>query len=119
MTILGHTLPELRVSITELIVAAAALVAFFVQFDPGITPAVVAVAIAVIGVVAVFNVPRLSYSDVSKALMSLLAAAVALYGFFHTFHTGEVERIIAIGLAVVKVGGVFFVRNAGDPLPPV
>lgn len=108
--ILGHPIDELRKSVVELVLAGGALLAFFIAFDPALPQAVAAVAIAAIGVLAVYNAPH-SYDDISKALMSLVAAAVALYGFFNHYDAGEAERIVAIAAALVKVGAVFYVPN--------
>lgn len=117
MLILGHTIPELRKTVVQVIFAAAALLAFFIHFNPGITAATAAVAIALFGVVAVFNARHIVYSDVTKALMALVTAGIALVAFFHHFNTGETDRIIAIAGAALNVGAVIFVRNAGARLP--
>jgi hypothetical protein len=110
MTVLGYTLPELRKVVVEAVFAVASVLAFFIVFDPGLTEATVAVVIAAFGVLTVYQAHG-SYQDIGKAIMALVTAGVALYGFFHTFHTGETERIIAIAAAIVNVGGVFLIRN--------
>ena len=116
MTILGHSLPEVKKAAVEFIFAAAALVAFFVVFDPALPAAIVAVVIASIGVLEVYNRPH-SYDDISKAIASVIAAGVALYGFFHVYDPGEADKIIAIGAAVLKVGAVFITTNANPSEP--
>jgi hypothetical protein len=117
MIILGHTLPELRKTVVQLVFSVAAVLVFFIHFNPGITTAVVAVVVATFGVATVYNAKH-NYDDISKSIMALVTAGVALYGFFHTFHTGDTERIIAIAGAILNVGAVFFIKNAGTPEVP-
>jgi hypothetical protein len=118
MTFLGHSLEEVRKAIVATVVSVAGLVGLFVVFDPSITEAAVAVVIALFNVLAVFNAPRTSYSDISKTLLALVASGVALVGFFHTFDPGQTDKILAIAAALVNVGGVFYVQNkrGGSPV---
>lgn len=116
--ILGHTLDEVRKAVVAFIVSAAALVALFVHFDPALPTATIAVALAVFNVVAVFNTPRHTFSDVSKTVAALVAATLALVAFFHQFNPGETAKIIAITGALVNVVGVFWVKNKGASAPP-
>lgn len=109
--ILGHTIPEIKKTVVAFIVSVAALVAFFVQFDPNLTEAVVAVAIAGLNVATVFQAKHETYDDVAKSIAAFAASAVALYGFFHQFNPGETEEILAIVGAVLNVGGVFWATN--------
>ncbi len=109
--ILGHTIPEIKKTVVAFIVAVAAVVAFFVQFDPNLTEAVAAVAIAGLNVLGVFQASRHSYDDIAKTVVAFAASGLALYGFFHQFNPGDTEEILAIVGAVLNVGGVFFATN--------
>jgi hypothetical protein len=109
--ILGHTIPEIKKTAVAFIVSVAAVVAFFVQFDPNLTEAVAAVVIAALNVAGVFQARHHTYSDISKSIVALAASGLALYGFFHSFNPGDTEEILAIVGAVLNVGGVFFATN--------
>lgn len=114
MTILGYTLPELRKVTVELIVAVFAALAFFITFDPALPEAVAAVALAVIGVMSVYQAKG-SYQDITKAIVAAVTAGVALYAFFNSdFKPSDQEEVIAIVVAILNVGGVFFIKNAGQ-----
>lgn len=109
--ILGHSIPEIKKTAVAFIIAVAAVVAFFVQFDPNLPEAVAAVVIAALNVAGVFQAQRLSYDDISKTIVALVTSGVALYGFFHQFNPGDTEEILAIVGAVLNVGGVFWATN--------
>lgn len=109
--ILGHSTDEIKKTAVALVVSLAALVALYVQFDPNLTTAIQAAVLAAINVVAVFNAPRHSYSDVSKTLVALVVSGLALAAFFHQFNPGETEQIVAAVVAALNVGGVFLVKN--------
>ena len=111
MTILGYTLDELRKVSVELIFAVAALVAFFVTFDPGIADAAAAFTLAVIGVLGVYQAKG-SAADITKAIVAAATAGVALYGFFNAdFSPDDSAKTIAIIAAIANVVGVFLIRN--------
>jgi hypothetical protein len=113
--ILGHTIPEIKKTVVAFVIAVAAVIAFFVQFDPNLPEAVAAVLIAALNVVGVFQASRHSYDDISKSIVALVTSGVALYGFFHSFNPGDTEEILAIVGAVLNVGGVFVATNENQP----
>lgn len=115
---LGYSADQIRKTIVAFVVAAAALVALFVQFDPNLPEAIVAVLIALFNVLAVFNAPS-TPTDIGKTVRALIASGVALVAFFHSFNPDETEQILAAAGAAVNILGVFAVRNApGAPNTP-
>lgn len=109
----GYPLADVKKTVIEAIFAIAAVVAFFIQYDPGLPNAIAVLALAAFGVAAVFNARQRSWDDISKSIMALVTAGVALYGFFNTYEVGETEKIIAIAGALLNVGGVFWATNVG------
>lgn len=105
-------LDEYRKAVVAFLIAAFALLAFFVTFDPGIQLAAIALTGAVFNVVGVFLAKNHTLDDVSKALTALQASTIALVGFWVTVDPSTTESVAAIIAAVVNVYGVWRVTNA-------
>lgn len=111
--IFGYTLPEARKTLAALVISILGLVAYFLTFDPGLEPAIVAVSIAVLNVAGVFLSKNHTLDDVQKAVTALVASVLALSAFFFKVEATDTETILALVGAVFNVLAVYAVKNAG------
>ena len=119
----NYSLEEVQKAVVQLITFLVLLATFFIVFDPALGPALIAVAVAVFGVITVFASPNVSESDATKAVQSLAASVIGVVGLFGTVPTSTGEKIASlIALAVPPI--LVFVRAnrtpvTAPPAPPV
>ena len=74
----NYSLAELQKLVVELISVAIALAVLFVALDPGLGPALAAVAAGVFGVIGVFAAPNINDADATKAVPALAGSVIAV-----------------------------------------
>lgn len=117
MNPLNYSLAEMQKAVVQLITFLVLLATFFIVFDPALGPALIAVAVAVFGVIAVFSSPNVSESDATKAVQSLAASIIGVVGLFGTVPTTTGEKIASlVALAIPPI--LVFIRANQKKDPP-
>ena len=108
----NYSLAELQKLVVQLISVAMALAVLFVTLDPGLGPALAAVAAAVFGVIGVFAAPNINSTDATKAVTSLAGSVIAvvalLGGEVSTDTEEEIGTLVALAIPPLLV---FLRRN--------
>lgn len=111
---LNYSLSEVQKAVVQLITFLVLLATFFIVFDPALGPALIAVAVAVFGVIAVFASANATVADATKAVQSLAASVIAVVALFDTVPTSTGEKIASlIALAVPPI--LVFIRRNQPP----
>lgn len=109
--ILGYSLAEAKKAVIALIVFGASVVAMFIAYDPGINEAAITLAGAIFGVIGVFAAPQFSMEDLSKAVVALQGALIALGNFFLVIHPSTVVQISSVVGSALALYAIYRANN--------
>ena len=115
--IFGYTYEEAKKTVVQLISALVLLAGFFIVFDPAFEPAVIAVATAIFGVIAVVGAKNATADDWTKAVQSLATSVIGLVGVFTTVNPGDTAKWLTILAIATPPIWVWAPRN--KPIDPV
>lgn len=108
----NYTLAELQKTVVQAISFLILLATFFIVFDPNLGPSLIAVAVALFGVVGVFASKNATADDAVKAVQSLAASIMAVIALFDTVPTSTTEKVVSLIALAVPPLLVFYRRNA-------
>jgi hypothetical protein len=109
--IFGYSLAESKKFVIAAITFIGAIVAMFVAYNPGINESAITLAGAVFGVAGVFMAPQFSVEDLSKSLVALQGAAIAMANFWVTVSPSVTVKITTAVGAIVALIALYVANN--------
>ena len=110
--IFGYSLSEAKKTVIAAITFGGAIALLFITYNPGINESAITLAGALFGVLGVFMAPQFSVEDLSKALVALQGAAIAMANFWVTVSPSLTVKITTAVGAIIALVAIYVANNS-------